>query len=363
MAPPPAPGAVPATAAPSPATAAPSPAAAAPVGGDIRGKLMKDIQAPPETSLTKVTVVGVGQVGMAIAFSIVNRHLAGELCLVDVDEKKVKGELMDLQQGLQFAGNMKIQGSTNYDITAGSKLCIISAGARQKDGEDRRALLDRNIAIFKGIIPQLMKYSPDAVLCVVSNPVDVMTYLTWKISGLPPHRVFGSGCSLDSSRLRHYMAERLKIDVSSCHGFVIGEHGESSVVVWSGLNVAGVRLADIKPDIGTDKDSEKWVDVHRQVIDSATEIIKLKGYTSWAIGLCVSELCRAVIGNQRHVFSLSTMAKGYQGIDQEIFVSLPCVLSQNGVNAIVNLTLTATEKEKLKKSATELAELFKSAKL
>lgn len=329
----------------------------------IKEQLFQSVKEPEEIAMSKVTIVGVGQVGMACAYSIVNKRLAGELCLVDVDEKKLQGELMDLQHGLQFAGHMKLQASTNYDITAGSKLCILTAGVRQKEGEDRRSLLDRNVKIFKGIVPELVKYSPDTIFLVVSNPVDVMAYVTWKLSGLPSHRVFGSGTSLDSSRLRHQMSQRLGIDPASCHGYVIGEHGESSVVVWSGLNVAGVRLVDLNPKIGTDEDPEKWVDVHKQVINGATDVIKLKGYTSWAIGLCVSELVACVLRNKKTVYALSTMAKGVQGIEQEIFVSLPCTLSQNGINSIVNLRLTDSERKKLQKSAAELHELFKSAKL
>ncbi|XP_055337357.1 L-lactate dehydrogenase-like [Paramacrobiotus metropolitanus] len=332
-------------------------------GKGIRDQLLLDVQSPPEHALGKVTVVGVGQVGMAIAFSIINKRLAGELCLVDMDEKKLKGELMDLQHGLHFVSHMTLQASVNYDITAGSKLCIICAGARQREGEDRRALLERNIAVFKGIIPQLVKYSPDTILLVVSNPVDVMSYVAWKISGFPHHRVFGSGTSLDSSRLRHYMSERLNIDVSSCHGFVIGEHGESSVVVWSGVNVGGVRLIDLNKDVGTDKDPERWLDIHKQIVDSATEVIKLKGYTSWAIGMCVGRLAEALLRNQRSIYPLSTMAKGFHGIEQEVYVSLPAVLAENGINAVVNITLTDHEKEHLHKSANELHELFKSANL
>ncbi|OWA52211.1 L-lactate dehydrogenase [Hypsibius exemplaris] len=332
-------------------------------GLTIREQLLQDVSPPPEHASVKITIVGVGQVGMACAYSIVNKCLVSELCLVDVDEKKLKGELMDLQHGLQFTSNLKLQASTNYDITAGSKLCILTAGVRQKEGEDRRNLLERNISIFKGIVPQLVKYSPDTVILVVSNPVDVMSYVTWKLSGLPPNRVFGSGTSLDSSRLRYFMSERLKVDVNSCHGHVIGEHGESSVVVWSGMNVAGVRLSDLNPDIGTEKDAERWLDIHRKVIDSATEVIKLKGYTSWAIGLCVSELTASILRNKKSIFALSTMAKGFQGIEEEIYISLPCALAENGVASVVQLRLTDTEKAKLHKSASELAELFKSAKL
>ncbi|GAU99503.1 hypothetical protein RvY_10496 [Ramazzottius varieornatus] len=329
----------------------------------VKEQLFQMVKEVEDIALTKVTIVGVGQVGMACAYSMVNKRVVSELCLVDVDEKKLQGELMDLQHGMQFVGNIKLQAGTNYELTAGSKLCILTAGVRQREGEDRRSLLDRNVSIFKGIVPELVKYSPDTILLVVSNPVDVMAYITWKLSGLPSHRVFGSGTSLDSSRLRHQMSERLGIDPTSCHGYVIGEHGESSVVVWSGLNVSGVRLVDLNPKIGTEEDPERWVDVHKQVINGATDVIKLKGYTSWAIGLCVSELAACVLRNKKTVYPLSTMAKGVQGIEHEIFVSLPCTLSQNGVNAIINMKLTDSERSKLQKSADELHELFKTAKI
>ncbi|EPB67341.1 lactate/malate dehydrogenase, NAD binding domain protein [Ancylostoma ceylanicum] len=148
----------------------------------------------------KVTVVGVGQVGMACAYSILQQNIANEICLVDVVADKLKGEMMDLQHGLAFTRHCVVKADTDYAITAGSKVCVITAGARQREGETRLALVQRNVEIFKGIVPQLVKYSPNTIIMVVSNPVDVLTYVTWKISGLPKERVFGSGTNLDSAR-------------------------------------------------------------------------------------------------------------------------------------------------------------------
>ncbi|XP_055339597.1 L-lactate dehydrogenase-like isoform X2 [Paramacrobiotus metropolitanus] len=324
----------------------------------LRSRLLKDVHAPPTHALSKVTIVGVGQVGMAVAYSMINRNI-GELAMIDIDERKLKGELMDLQHGLQFVPFVKIAASTDYAISKHSKLCIITAGARQRSDEDRSSLLKRNIAIFKGIIPHLIRYSPDCVLCVVSNPVDLMTFVAWKLSGLPSHRVFGSGTSLDSSRFRYFMSDRLGIDVGNCHGFVIGEHGDRSVVVWSGVNVAGVRLAELSPAAGSADDPENWRELHTKVVQSSDEIVRLKGYTSWAIGMCVSELASAVLKNKRSVYALSTFAKGFHGIIEDVFLSLPCVLAENGVNAVVNQPLSPGEREQLQSSARQMHAILK----
>merc|ERR1712002_206609 len=259
---------------------------------------LKDVVTEPVANATnKVTVVGCGAVGMATAFSLMAQEVASEIALVDVMLDKLKGEVMDLQHGLTFLRNIKVSGSGDYSITAGSKLIIVTAGARQQEGESRLNLVQRNVNIFKGIIPQLCKYSPDAIFLVVSNPVDLMTYVTWKLSGFPKNRVFGSGTNLDSSRFRFLMSERLNIAPSSCHGWIVGEHGDSSVPVWSGMNVAGVRLRDINPQVGTPEDPENFAQLHKDVINSAYEIIKLKGYTSWAIGVSCSTLARSILKN------------------------------------------------------------------
>ncbi|XP_026216797.1 L-lactate dehydrogenase B-A chain [Anabas testudineus] len=310
----------------------------------------------------KVTVVGVGQVGMACAISILLRDLCDELAMVDVMEDRLKGEMMDLQHGSLFLKCPKIIADKDYAVTANSRLVVVTAGVRQQEGESRLNLVQRNVNVFKSIIPQIVKYSPDCILVVVSNPVDVLTYVTWKLSGLPKHRVIGSGTNLDSARFRHLMAEHLGIHASSFNGWVLGEHGDTSVPVWSGTNVAGVNLQKLNPEIGTDADKEKLKGVHKAVVDSAYEVIKLKGYTNWAIGMSVADLTESIVKNLSRVHPVSTMVKDMHGIGNEVFLSLPCVLNGNGVSNVINVTLTNDEVAQLKKSADTLWGIQKDLK-
>eukprot|EP00063_Salmo_salar_P006486 XP_013981321.1 PREDICTED: L-lactate dehydrogenase B-B chain-like isoform X3 [Salmo salar] len=234
----------------------------------ILQKLMTPlVSGNPEPPRNKVTVVGVGQVGMACAFSILLRELADELALVDVMEDKLKGEIMDLQHGSLFLKTPKIVAGKDYSVTANSRIVVVTAGVRQQEGESRLNLVQRNVNIFKHIIPQIIKHSPNCIIIVVSNPVDVLTYVTWKLSGLPKHRVIGSGTNLDSARFRYLMADKLGIHTTSFNGWILGEHGDTSVPVWSGANVAGVNLQTLNPDIGTDADQENWKETHKQVVD------------------------------------------------------------------------------------------------
>ncbi|KAJ9585893.1 hypothetical protein L9F63_020456 [Diploptera punctata] len=322
-----------------------------------QNKMFSQVADPVTHSGNKVTVVGVGQVGMACAFSILTQDLYIELVLVDVVADKLRGEMMDLQHGLTFMKHAKVNASTDYAATANSRLCIVTAGARQKEGESRLDLVQRNTDIFKGIIPKLVEHSPNTILLIVSNPVDILTYVAWKLSGLPKNRVIGSGTNLDSSRLRFLMSQRLNLSPTSCHGWIIGEHGDTSVAVWSGVNVAGVRLRDINPDLGSDNDKENWEDLHRQVVQSAYEVIKLKGYTSWAIGLSVATLAQTILRNGCNIHAVSTLVNGQHGIDKNVFLSLPCVLGENGVTHIVKQPLTETEKGMLHKSAALMYEV------
>ncbi|XP_060698964.1 L-lactate dehydrogenase B-A chain isoform X1 [Hemiscyllium ocellatum] len=315
-----------------------------------------------EASRNKVTVVGVGQVGMACAVSILLRELTDEMALVDVLEDKLKGEMMDLLHGSLFLKTPKILADKDYAITANSRVVVVTAGARQQEGESRLNLVQRNVNIFKFIIPQIVKYSPNCTLIVVSNPVDILTYVTWKMSGFPKNRVIGSGCNLDSARFRYLMAEKLGLHPSSCHGWVLGEHGDSSVPVWSGVNVAGVGLQQLSPDIGTAQDKENWKDVHKMVVDSAYEVIKLKGYTNWAIGLSVAELTESIVKNLRRIHPVSTMVKGMYGIEDEVFLSLPCVLSADGLTDVINQTLKDDEVAQLRKSAETLWKIQRELK-
>uniref|UniRef100_A0A0N4ZAY7 L-lactate dehydrogenase n=1 Tax=Parastrongyloides trichosuri TaxID=131310 RepID=A0A0N4ZAY7_PARTI len=321
-------------------------------------RLFHEVVASKDAPHSKVTVVGVGQVGMACAYSILQQNIASELALVDVVADKLQGEMMDLQHGLAFTKPCTVKAGTDYSITAGSRICVITAGCRQREGETRLSLVQRNVEIFKGIIPNIVKYSPDTIIMVVSNPVDILTYVTWKLSGLPKEKVFGSGTNLDSARFRFLLSEKLNIAPSSCHGWIIGEHGDSSVAVWSGVNVAGVQLNAVADDPSNPTVVEKWQkDIHTQVVQSAYEIIKLKGYTSWAIGLSVANIVSGIMKNSRHIYAVSTNVNGLHGIKDDVYLSLPVVLGANGLTHIIKQTLNEKEVNQLHDSAKQLLEV------
>jgi len=324
----------------------------------VADKLLSMVSEEHHVGSSKITLVGIGQVGMAAAFSLMVRGVISELALVDVAADKLKGEMMDLQHGQAFLHNVKIQASTDYAISKGSKICVVTAGARQVVGESRLNLVQRNVEIFKHIIPNLMKHNPDTILLIVSNPVDILTYVAWKMSGLPRHRVIGSGTMLDSSRFRFEISQRLNVSPSSVHGYIIGEHGDSSVALWSSVNIAGTKLQEALPNIGQTSDPENWEEVHKNVIAGAYEVIRLKGYTSWAIGLMVSTLCQAILRNQKTIYCLSTNVKGCHGIEEEVYLSLPVVVSEAGVLAVLNQNLDKTETAKLQESAKAIREVI-----
>lgn len=317
----------------------------------------------PPKSNNKVTVVGIGAVGMAAAFSILAQNVSSDVALIDMFEDKLKGEMMDLQHGSNFLKNAKISASTDLSVSAGSRLIIVTAGVRQKEGESRLDLVQRNADIMKKLIPELVKHSPDTTLLIVSNPCDILTYVAWKLSGLPKNRVIGSGTNLDSSRFRFLLAQRLNVAPTSMHGWIIGEHGDSSVPVWSGVNIAGIRLREINPSAGMESDTENWNECHKDVVNAAYEVIKLKGYTSWAIGLSCADIASALFRNSNAVKAVSTLVKGIHGIDSEVFLSLPCVLNANGVASIVKQKLSPDELAKLHASAALMDEVQRGIQL
>ncbi|XP_033700935.1 LOW QUALITY PROTEIN: L-lactate dehydrogenase A chain [Tursiops truncatus] len=321
----------------------------------LKDQLIQNLIKEEHVPQNKITVVGVGAVGMACAISILMKDLADEIALVDVIEDKLKGEMMDLQHGSFFLRTPEIISGKDCNVTTNSRLVIITAGACQQEGESRLNLVQCNVNIFKFIIPNIVKYSPNCKLLVVSNPVDTLTYAAWKVSSFPKNRVIGSGCNLDSARFCYLMGERLGIHPLSCHGWILGEHGDSSVPVWSGVNVAGVSLKNLHPELGTDADKEQWKAVHKQVADSAFEVIRLKGtYTSWPIGLSVADLAESIMKNLRRVHPIPTMIKGFYGIKEDVFLTVPCILGQNGISDVVKVTLTPEEQACLKKSADTL---------
>ncbi|KAG5222071.1 L-lactate dehydrogenase [Salix suchowensis] len=327
-----------------------------PGGLDLSDIFFKPIQntSPPSPTKrhTKISVIGVGNVGMAIAQTILTQDLADEIALVDAQPAKLRGEMLDLQHAAAFLPRTKIIASTDYSVTVGSDLCIVSAGARQIAGESRLNLLQRNVALFRGIIPPLAKYSPGTILMIVSNPVDVLTYVAWKLSGFPSNRVVGSGTNLDSSRFRFLIADHLDVNAQDVQASIIGEHGDSSVALWSSISVGGVPVLSFLEKQQIPYEKETLEGIHKAVVDSAYEVISLKGYTSWAIGYSAANLARSILRDQRKIHPVSVLAKGFYGIDDgDVFLSLPALLGRGGVLGVTNVNLTDEEAQRLRKSA------------
>ncbi|VDP77054.1 unnamed protein product [Echinostoma caproni] len=305
----------------------------------------------------KVTVVGVGSVGMAVAYAIMVKELATEIALVDIACERVKGEVMDLKHGKQFVRHCNVIGST---VSAGSDIVFVTAGARQQEGESRLNLVQKNVNIFKGMIPQIARHSPCCILIIVTNPVDILTSVAARLSGFPPNRVIGTGTMLDSSRFRTMLGEVLGVSPSSVHALIIGEHGDSSVPVWSKVSVAGVPLSSLNPLVGKPNDPENYGVIHKNVVDSAYQVIKLKGQTSWAIGLTCYALANAILNNAHTIYPLTTCVKGFYNIQDNVYLSLPVLVTANGAEYIVPLSLSPEEEAQLRKSANALAEVTRT---
>ncbi len=309
----------------------------------------------------KGAIIGAGQVGMACAYSMLIQSTFDEIVLVDVERNKVEGEVMDLMHGLPFVQPTTVKAGTAADCQ-GADVVIITAGAKQKPGESRLQLLGRNVTIFKNLIPELVQSCPEAIFLIVSNPVDVMTYVTWKLSGLPSTSVVGSGTVLDTARFRYLLAQNLHLDPRSIHAYIIGEHGDSEVAVWSRVNVAGMPLQALNPDVGTATDPEQWDRIFTQVKTAAYEVIQRKGATSYAIGLGVTQIVQAILRDQHRVLTVSCLTHGLYGIE-EVYLSLPAVVNRQGVGSIVQLALSPLEEQQLKHSAQVLHQAIEELEL
>ncbi|RCV04469.1 hypothetical protein SEVIR_1G004500v4 [Setaria viridis] len=308
--------------------------------------------------LTKVSVIGAGNVGMAIAQTILTRDLADEIALVDAVPDKLRGEMLDLQHAAAFLPRTRLVSDTDIAVTRGSDLAIVTAGARQIPGETRLNLLQRNVALFRKIVPALAEHSPDAILLIVSNPVDILTYVAWKLSGFPVNRVIGSGTNLDSSRFRFLLAEHLDVNAQDVQAYMVGEHGDSSVAIWSTVSVAGMPVLKSLQESHSSFDEEALESIRRAVVNSAYEVISLKGYTSWAIGYSVANLVASILRDQRRIHPVSVLATGFHGIadDHEVFLSLPARLGRGGVLGVADMELTEEEARRLRQSAKTLWE-------
>ncbi|MGB3402194.1 MAG: L-lactate dehydrogenase [Microcoleaceae cyanobacterium] len=305
----------------------------------------------------KGVIIGAGQVGMACAYSLLIQNCFDELVLQDINTDKAEGEVMDLMHGVPFISPTKIKAGTVADVGKDADFVIITAGASQKPGETRLDLVQRNVKIFKNLVDGIVKHCPNAILLIVSNPVDIMTYVTLKLSGFPSYRVMGSGTVLDTGRFRALLAEKLSLDPRSVHAYIIGEHGDSEVPVWSKANVAGMNICggdwQGSPTFG----SEELNNIFEQVRNAAYEIIQRKGYTSYAIGLAVTDIVKAILRNQNRVLTVSSLVEGFYDLP-EICISLPTIVNRQGATKILNFSLNETEKKQLQQSAKVLREVF-----
>jgi L-lactate dehydrogenase len=298
---------------------------------------------------SKVVIVGTGMVGMSYAYSMVNQGTCEELVLIDIDKERAKGEAMDLNHGLNFGKRkMKIYAGDYADCNDAYIICI-TAGAIQGEGETRLDLLNKNTKIMKNIIDNIKSSGFDGILLIATNPVDIMTYVASKLSGYDKHKVIGSGTTLDSSRLRYTLSEKLDVNSKNVHAYVMGEHGDSQFVAWS------YALQGVQPiyQIASKKDSdisfEDLAMIEDEVKNVAYEIIKRKKSTYYGIGMALTSITRAILENENSILTVSSYLSGEYG-HNDVYIAVPSVVNKDGVRDVIQLPLEKEEREKFYKS-------------
>ncbi|MGE4557422.1 MAG: L-lactate dehydrogenase [Desulfovibrionaceae bacterium] len=307
--------------------------------------------------MTKVAVVGAGMVGATTAYSIISKGLVQELGLIDANPDRAMGEAMDLKHCLAFTDPVDIRAG-GYELCKDAQIVIVTAGAAQKEGETRLDLCAKNSRIMRSIVREVMAHNPYPILLIVSNPVDVLTRAALEESGLPPERVIGSGTVLDTARFRFLIANHCRVDVRNVHGYVIGEHGDSEVFVWSRLNIGGVAFDQYCRDFcARAACGGVREEIEQDVRNSAYQIIQMKGATYYAVSLAVARIVKSILRNQRSVLTVSTQMRGQFGL-QDVCLSLPCLVGSAGVEAVIDSPLGESEEAALLRSARTLKEAF-----
>lgn len=303
----------------------------------------------------KAAIIGCGFVGAASAFCLMQSGLFSELVLLDADRDKAEGEALDVAHGIPFASPMKIYAG-DYDDLTDAAIIIVTAGANQKPGETRLDLVQKNAGIFRSIIPEIAKRDYQGILLIVSNPVDILTYAAIKLSGMPEHRVIGSGTVLDTARFKYQLGEHLSIDPRSIHAFIIGEHGDSEIAAWSSANVSGIPIHDICEMRGFYHHEDAMREIAETVKNSAYEIIAKKKATYYGIAMSVRRICEAIVRNEKSILPLSVMLHGQYGLEN-VVLSMPAIVGSEGVETTVPIELNREEQEKLKQSAQALGKI------
>jgi len=300
----------------------------------------------------KVGLVGAGMVGASFAYALMQRGLANELVLVDIDTARAEGEAMDLNHGLPFVRPMRMYAG-DYEQLAGAEVVVITAGANQRPGETRLDLLQRNAGVFRAIMPQVLRAAPDSIIVIATNPVDILTTISAQIAGPPTGRVIGSGTILDTARFRYMLGDYYRVDPRSVHAYIVGEHGDSELALWSLANIAGVNLSDFVGANGRGYDRAALDAIFEQTRTAAYEIIKRKKATYYAIGLGLLTIVEAVLRDQHTVLTVCSPLQGHYGVT-DIAISMPTIVGRNGIEEVLTLPISAEEQAAFHHSAQTL---------
>ncbi len=302
----------------------------------------------------KIVLVGTGFVGMSMAYSMLNRGGINEIILIDVDKEKTKGEEMDLSHGLPYAPQKMTIKAGDYQECSDAEIVVITAGVAQKPGQTRLELAEVNAKIMKQITQDIMNSGFDGIIIVASNPVDLMTYVVSKVSGLPKNRVIGSGTVLDTARLRYLMAGYLNVSSKNVHAYIMGEHGDSSFVPWNHAYIGCKKIIDVMKNNNLPMNDLKKI--HEEVVNSAYEIIEKKKATYYGIGMALNRLVRAILDDENSILTVSTYLNGEYN-QKDIFIGVPAIINSEGIREIMQLELNQEEQDKLNNSCNLIREM------
>ncbi len=314
------------------------------------------------TDKRKIVLIGTGMVGMSYAYCLLNQNVCDELVLVDIDRKRAEGEAMDLNHGLAFSGShMKISAG-DYEDCRDADIVTICAGVAQKPGETRLELLKRNTEVFRSIVGPVTESGFNGIFLVATNPVDVMTRITCELSGFNPRRVLGSGTALDTARLRYLLGEYLKVDPRNIHAYVMGEHGDSEFVPWSQAMIATKPIRELTGEADSLLQMEELTKIAEEVKGAAYRIIEAKRATYYGIGMAMTRITKAILGDENSVLTVSAMLRGEYG-ETGVFAGVPCIINQNGVQRVLKLNLSEEELEQMHRSCEILRESVEGLEL
>ena len=303
----------------------------------------------------KVALVGTGFVGMSMAYTMLNRGGVNELVLIDIDKEKTKGEEMDLNHGMPYAPQKMTIKSGDYEDCKDAQVVVITAGVAQKPGQTRLELAETNARIMKDITKKIMKSGFNGVIIVASNPVDLMTYVVAKVSGLPTNQVIGSGTVLDTARLRFILSDYLEVSSKNIHAYIMGEHGDSSFVPWEHAYIGCKKIIDVIKERNIPM--SKLDEIHQEVVNAAYDIIEKKKATYYGIGMSLSKLVKSVLDNDNSIVTVSTYLKNGEYGQDDIYIGVPAVINKNGVRELLTLELSKEEQEKLDNSCKIIKEM------